>query len=253
MKIKPLYLLFTILLFNSLYDKINAQKPQNNEYLNDTIREDHNVPKLNIFIESALKNSPILKASDAQIEQLFEKIKKEKKSWADYLFIDANARYGLFNQLSISQATTSSTVDLGVKSAKEQFNYFAGLTFRIPISSFISKKNDIKILNQDLEQGKFKREQLKQEVTLLVIDEYYKLINLNQSLQLNQNIVQSAKLILIKSQKDIASGQISLTEYNAALTSKEKAEESLSKVENEYFAQYFKIQILTGLNLSAKK
>jgi len=252
---KHIIYIFILLLIQGFTVKLLSQTNSGNSelLLNDTITIDRNIPDMNVFIESALQNSPILKVSDRQIEQLFEKIKKEKKSWADFIFIDANARYGLFNQVTISDVATSGTVDLGIKSAKEQFNYFAGLTFRIPISNFINKKSDLKILNEDLEQGKFKREQLKQELKQLVIDEYYRLINLNQSLQLNQNIVQSSKLILTKAQKDISNGLISLFDYNTYLISKEKAEENYYKIQSEYLAQYYKIQIITGLNLKERK
>ena len=121
------------------------------------------------------------------------------------------------------------------------------------ISNFTSKKNDLKILNDNLEENKLKKEQLKRELTQLVIVEYFKLINMNQSLQINQNILQSLKLNFVKAQKDINTGVIGLNEFNSVLTTKEKAEESYYKAQNEYFAQFYKIQVLTGLNLNDKK
>jgi len=241
---------YIILIISCFTTVLYAQSSNSNGAVNDTISVDPKIPELKIFIESALKNSPLLKASDMQIERVFEQIKKEKKSWTDFIFIDANARYGLLDQVTISDQTGAS---LGIKSAKEQFNYFAGLTFRIPISSFVSKKNDLKMLNNDLEGSKLKKEQLKSELTQLVIDEYFKLINMNQSLQINQNILQSLKLNMVKAQKDINTGVIGLSDYNSVLTTKEKAEESYYKAQNEYFAQFYKIQVLTGLNLNEKK
>jgi len=241
---------YIILIISCFTTVLQAQSSSGNGAVNDTISVDPKIPELKVFIESALKNSPLLKASDMQIERVFEQIKKEKKSWTDFIFIDANARYGLFNQVTVSDQTG---VDLGIKSAREQFNYFAGLTFRLPLSNFTSKKNDIKILTSDLEGSKFKKEQLKNELTQLVIDEYFKLINMNQSIQINQNILQSLRLNMVKAQKDINTGIIGLSDYNSVLTTKEKAEESYYKSQNDYYAQFYKIQVLTGLNLNEKK
>ena len=214
----------------------------------DTLKVFRKLPPLNDFIESALKNSPLLKVSDLQIEEMFEKIKKEKKSWSDFIFFDANAKYGLFNQLSIEQITGGA--DVSIKNAREQFNYYAGITFRLPISNFISKKNELNILDKNLNESKLRREQVKNELTQLVIDEYYKLINLSQSLQINQDALQSLEINYLKALKDVNSGAISLSEFNAALTAKQKTQDTYSKVENEYFAQFFKIQVLTGLKLN---
>ena len=172
MRVLYIIFFFLIICFKSvLFAQASFQKSDSIS----SIFYSRNIPPLKEFIEFALKNSPILKSSDLQIEEMFEKIKKEKKSWTDFVFIDANAKYGLFNQLSITQQ--SSGTDLSVKDAREQFNYYAGLTIRLPISNFITKKNEINILNKNLSESKARREQIKLEITQLVIDEYYKLKN----------------------------------------------------------------------------
>ena len=76
---------------------------------------------------------------------------------------------------------------------------------------------------------------------------------MNQSIQINQNILQSLRLNMVKAQKDINTGIIGLSDYNSVLTTKEKAEESYYKSQNDYYAQFYKIQVLTGLNLNEKK
>ncbi|MBV5343472.1 TolC family protein, partial [bacterium] len=89
------------------------------------------IPSLEVCIQSALTNSPLLKANEQQIEKLLEEIKIKKKSWLDYVQIDANSRYGLFNQLTLSESTGGA--DIAVQQAKEQFNYFAGLSIKLPL------------------------------------------------------------------------------------------------------------------------
>ena len=246
MKKHFLYIIISLSAFCST--SIFAQKQKMLSNAADTLKVYKKIPGLNDFIESALKNSPLLKVSDLQIEEMFEKIKKEKKSWSDFVFFDANAKYGLFNQLSIEQI--SGGADVSIKNAREQFNYYAGITFRLPISNFINKKNELNILDKNLNESKLRREQVKNELTQLVIDEYYKLINLSQSMQINQEALQSLEINYLKSLKDVNTGTISLSDFNASVTAKQKVQDTYSKVENEYFAQFFKIQILTGLKLN---
>ncbi len=70
------------------------------------------IPGLDVCIQSALTNSPLLKANDEQTEKLLEEIKIKKKSWLDYVQIDANSRYGLFNMLTLSQTTGGADIDV---------------------------------------------------------------------------------------------------------------------------------------------
>ena len=105
-------------------------------------------------------------------------------------------------------------------------------------------------MNKNLSESRERREQIKSEVTLLVIDEYYKLMNLSQSLQYNQDIVQAMDVNYVKAKKDISVGTINMFDFNGALIAKQKALDTYSKVENEFYAQFFKIQVLTGLKLT---
>jgi outer membrane protein TolC len=214
---------------------------------------DKEMPNLNVYIESALKNSPLLQLSDKQIIQIFEQIKKEKKSWTDFIFVDANAKYGLYNQVLINDAEATGGEVSGIKSNKEQFNYFLGISVRIPISKITSKGNDLKILNESLEAKKLEREQVESEIKRLVTEEYFNLNYLYKSMKINQDMLQAFAVNLLKSEKDLQSGLISLEEYNSMVVQKGKVEDSFYKIQNEFFSQYKKLEILTGINKKETK
>lgn len=207
------------------------------------------LPELNVFIESALNNSPLLKINEREIDKFLEEIKIKKKSWTEYFLVDANTKYGLFNQLLIDEQSTTGGTDVGIKSAKEQFNYYAGLTIRMPLSSFLNKKNELKILNTDIEESKLKNEQLKKEITQLVIEEYFKLVYLKESMEIAQDAMQTTKINYMRSVKDFENGIVNLNDFTILVNTKAKADEAYSKVKNEYYAQFYKMQILTGVNL----
>jgi outer membrane protein TolC len=253
MRKKTIGILCVLVLFLNITYKVGAQSIQNTNLASDTISIDKRIPSLDTFIQSALENSPLLKISDFEIQQILEKIKMEKKSWSDFLFIDGITRYGQYNQFIVSDQTSSNVNDSGIKSASEQFTYYGGITVKIPLSNFLNKKNQNKILNNELNEGKLKKEQFEKDVTNMVIDEYYKLIKFYQVFQINMNVLEALRISHLKAQKDIAKGLIEINDYTNIVISKGKAEEGYYNAKSDYFAQYRKIQILTGLNLNSSK
>jgi outer membrane protein TolC len=222
--------------------------------VNDSIVFQQDLPGLSTFIEAAQTNSPILKSTDSQVNEMLEKIKKEKLSWTDFILMEGNFKFGKFNTMTISQNTAStSDVSVGSSAASKQLNYFTGVTLRLPMSAFVTKKNDINSLKYNVEEIKMKREELKNGLTLSVIDEYYKLLTLFQAVKFSQNIYQSVIVNYVKAQKDIGNGLISLVDYNHILISKEKAEQDFVKSQNDYLAEYYKIQVITGLKINSTK
>ncbi|MDD3078993.1 MAG: TolC family protein [Paludibacter sp.] len=219
----------------------------------DTTKIENEIPDLNFFLESAITNSPLLHASDRQIEIVKEQIKKEKKSWTDFVFLDANTKYGLYNQLTVTDLSTDGIDQVGVQSNKEQFNYYAGITFRIPISKFTSRKNDLKILNKNLEDKKFQKEEVKNQLQQMVVEQYYTVNYLYKAMKINQDMLQAFSLNLQKSERDLKLGLIGLEEYNAMIVQKGKVEDSFYKIQNEFYGQYKKLQIISGINLDDKK
>lgn len=214
----------------------------------DSIAPNSEFPSLDVFIESALTNSPLLKISDKQLSQIFEQIKKEKKSWTDFFYVEANTRYGLYNQISISGATDNQDQanDAILNSNKQQFNYYFGLSLKIPISKIMNGKNEMKILNENFEEKKLQKQEVIDQLKRLVTEEYFNLSYLNKSMKINQDMLQAFTISLMKSEKDLQSGLISLEQYNTMIVQKGKVEDSFYKIQNDYFAQYKKLEILTG-------
>ena len=244
-----LKLILVLFLFNL---SVFAQTTAKTDSLNNVLTyESYLIPDLNECIESALKNSPLLKANDRQIEIILEDIKIRKKSWLEYLIIDANTRYGLFNQLTLTQET--SNPDVAVQSAKEQFNYFAGITLRIPFSYFSSNKNEQKKLSISIKEAELKKEELKNEINKLVITEYFKLKRLQELLGVHLNNLQTAQIDYLKSKNDLKSGMLGMTEFAASHTAYAKAVDAFVSTKNDYYSQYYILNILIGTNIQKTK
>ena len=246
-KIKAIsvFILFLCITFTA-----QSQAFQSIELDNDTISVDHRIPGVEEFIQSALKNSPLMKIPDVEMQQILEKIKIEKKKWSDYLYADGIIRYGLNDQLIVNGQTGASSTNYTLNSANKQLTYYGGLSIKLPLSDFLSKKSQLKILNYTLNENKYRKEQTELELTNIVIEEYYKLIKLNQILQVYLNVLETLKISYLKAQKDIANGLMEINDFASIVISKGKAEEGYYNAQNDYYTQYRKIQVLSGLNLN---
>ena len=240
-----LFILFLCTTFNA-----KSQAFQSIELNNDTITVDQRIPGVDVFIQSALKNSPLMKISDVEMQQILEKLKIEKKKWSDYLYADGIIRYGLNDQLIVNGQTGVSTTNYTLNSANKQLTYYGGLSIKLPLSEFLSKKSQLKILNYTLNESKCRKEQTEQELTNIVIEEYYKLIKFNQIFQVNLDVLQTLRISYMKAQKDVANGLMEINDFASIVISKGKAEEGYYNAQNDYYTQYRKIQVLTGLNLN---
>lgn len=209
------------------------------------------IPELSVCIDSALNNSPLLKASDHQIAVILEDIKINKKTWLDFFIIDANARYGLYNQLTLTQQTANP--DLSIQSAKEQLNYFAGVTLRIPFSYFTNNGNQRKKLEYNLKEIEVKKDELRNDIRKVVIKEYFALKRLQDLIGVHLNNIQTAQIDLFKSKNDVKSGMIGMTEFASSSSAYTKAMEGFITTKSEYYMQYHILSILIGTNLQNQK
>ena len=213
------------------------------------LTEKIDLPELDVFIESALKNSPLLQVSDKEKDKILEQIKIQKKSWAEFIQIDGNTRYGLYNQLTVNDQVASELPSVGIQSNKQQLNYFAGVTLKLPLSYFTNKKNELKILNYNIQESELKKDQLKKDITQIVIEEYYKLKYCREMLDAYQITLQTMKISYLKSVKDVENGNVNFSEFATITYSYSKAEEGYAKLKNDYYTQIYKLQVLTGINL----
>jgi len=245
-------LIFTISFFSISFFYANSQEINTSKQKNDSIElkaSKYELPDLNVFIESAIKNSPLLKINEKELGKILEEIKIQKKSWTDLIQIDANTKYGLYNQLAINEQLTEESPSVAIQSNKTQLNYFAGVTVKIPLSDFANKKNKLQILNYSVQETEIKKIQIKNDLTQIVIGEYFKFKNYSEVLEMAQNDLQTMKIKYMKSIREVENGVLDFSDFAVISASYSKAQESFSKSKNEFYAQFYKLQILTGINI----
>lgn len=211
--------------------------------------ERFSLPPLDSCIVYACQFSPLLKASDEEIKSLAEDLKITRKSWLDYLLLDGNVRYGMYNQVTITdQSSGSGLPDLAVKANKDQLNYFGGLTLRLPLSSIITLNSRKQKNVHAIKQAQYRADVQRSEVSKVVVTEYFKMKRLYELLDIHQNNLFNSQIDYLKAKNDLKSGMLSITEFSTISTSYTKAIDAFITTKNDCEAQFYVMKLITGKN-----
>lgn len=211
------------------------------------VSESFPLPNLDSCIQLAVANSPLLLVNNEEIVKLVEDLKIQKSSWLNYIQLDANTRYGLFNQLQLSQNTEGGS-EVGVETAKEQFNYYAGITIKIPLSYFILNKREQNKIKSGIREIEYRRTETIREISKIVVAEYFNFRKTYELMQVQQDNLQTVRLGFLKANRDLNNNIISIGDFAAASSSYSRVKESYIATKNEYYAQYYLLMLLMGVD-----
>lgn len=207
----------------------------------------YQLPPLLALVDSAKKHSPLLQKKGEEIKVLAQELKLQRKAWSDYIYLEGSTRYGLFNLISISSESATPSDKVGVQSANEQVNYYAGISIKLPFSGLLKQPNKVKIKKHMLRKNQLELEGIAQEIEKVVTDEYYVLKTLEENTTVAQDILQTLEMSYQKAKHDLKKGQIKLDEFAMLVSTFGKAKQGYNKSRNSFFAQHKRLQIICGV------
>lgn len=205
------------------------------------------IPPLNQVIEAAYLHSPLLLSKDAEIERFAEEVKIEKKEWLNHIYIEGATSYGMYNQLVIRDQSDFEDNSSSYFSRNEQVRYFGGVGIKIPLSSAFIRRNAIKSMRLRQEQAAFEKLRFMQVIEQLIIEEYYNLKYLEESMNTCNKTNQTLEISYLKAEKDVLNGHMDLNEFAILTSTVGKTKNEYLKIKNLFFAQYNKLQSITGI------
>ena len=168
------------------------------------------IPPLNVLIDSAINHNAMVRYRRQTIGVREADLKSEKLDWTRNFGIQADGRYGNFNNNSITVDEGNSSL---LASSTTQFNYGVGLYLKIPVFDVINRKNQVKKGKIEMEQAKSLAEAQKDEVRELVIKQYQELTLKQKLLIINSQNLGNAKVNMEMVEKEFRSGVVSIYEY----------------------------------------
>lgn len=189
---------------------------------------DPDFPPLLQLIDSAVKHNAMMGYRAQEIVAKRENLKTQQNYWLRNLGLQADTRYGTFDNFSStanSQSTTLQTV------TNKQFNYGIGLYIKLPVFDVVNRKVQIRQAKAEVEQAKSLQQAQQDEVRQIVIKQYEELLLKQKILSIKSQNLGSATVNYEMVEKEFRNGVIPTTEYVrlSDMTSRIKTEYEMAK------------------------
>ncbi len=205
------------------------------------------VPELSELIEAALIHSPLLKARIKETEALRQEVIIDKKKWMDYIYLDGAGNYGMFDQVIIRGLHNEASSSLGLISRSEQIRYYGGVSVKIPLSALMSRNNNIRHKELIAESSEYLALQVQSNIRQIVIEEYYQLKYLEESVKTFLNIYETLNISYLNAKQELQQGRMDLNNFAILVSTVGKAKDDYLNAKNNYYAQYRMLQDLAGI------
>ncbi|MCT4602816.1 MAG: TolC family protein, partial [Marinifilum sp.] len=153
----------TKLLLTCIFVGFSFANAQNNEQVVAKVMEGELIADLLLPLgamqQMAIENSPLLKYHNSQVLISELRIQAEKRDWMNSLDFEASARYGLFDNLIISEDLNTDAS----ASTTEQTRYSVGLSLKIPLSKIIDRTN-LKQAKAEFDKYRFQQQSNEREL-----------------------------------------------------------------------------------------
>lgn len=236
---------FLLLVLNSVwaqtYDELIANTSSGIDF-------SERLPPLAELQYQAIENSPIFKMLDADVAIGEYKVKEEKREWMHSIGFEGGARYGLFDNLLITQ-------DLGMVDSNtqttEQTRYYFGGFVKIPISAILDNSN-VKTAVAEKEKLRYQREARIQELRQLIIVRYNSVILEYRGIVIKSNSVESYRVQRLRADEDFKNGKINVYEYARLEDMLSKAVLSLEEAKLNFKTAFQILEETVGVKINLK-
>ncbi|MEG1553845.1 MAG: TolC family protein [Rikenellaceae bacterium] len=128
------------------------------------------LPPVSVFLDAA-NNYADVKFFEARKKEQLQRLKIAKRSWLDYIRLQANYQYGT-NSAYMSQSGENIPANYGYSSTNTQNWYNVGAALAIPLGDLFSKKNKTNIDKFILEQIDYEAEKTLEDRMLRILEAY---------------------------------------------------------------------------------
>lgn len=208
----------------------------------------YRLPPLAELQAQAIDNSPVFKMLDADVAIGEYKVKEEKRLWMNSMGLESGARYGLFDNLIITQ-------DLGLVESStattEQTRYYVGAYVKIPISAIIDNSN-VKTAKAEKDKLRYQREARIQELRQLIIIRYNNVIREHRGMVIKINAVENYRVQRLRAEEDFKNDIINIDEYARLEDMLTKAVLSLEDAKIDFMTAFQILEETVGVKINLK-
>jgi outer membrane protein TolC len=191
---------------------INYTLAQTTPVENNSIDQvESNIPPLNVIIDSVLKRNGMVRFRKQHVEVEASKLKSEGIYWTRNLGIQADTRYGTFDNTSLTADGGTSGTYLNTNT--KQWNYGVGLYLKFPIFDFLNRKNQVNLAKMELEESKSMVQFQEDEIRQTTIKLYQDLILKQKILKIKSESLGNGRVNMQMVEKEFRNGLVPVAEY----------------------------------------
>jgi len=240
-----------ILIFVLLIIRFPAFAQETKEF--DILKDDIELmlPPLEAIIDSALVHNPNVRFRDLQVEVNSYKLKADRSQWTRNLGIQADARYGTFDNFSTNTAEGQNPSLIASKT--NQLNYGAGTFIKFPLFDIVNRKNEIRLAKAEMEQAQSFSLAQRNELRQSVIKQFNDVILKQRILKIKSKYSETTRINLDMVEKEFLNGIISVTEYAriTGIFSISEADYESSKM--DFRTAYMILEEIVGIKFNLTK
>lgn len=207
------------------------------------------IPSMEALIDSTCKNSPILLSQQANIDINELRLKISKTEWIKNINIESSFQYGMFGNILLNPDAEDPLAN-SVLSTNKQTRYSTGVSLKLPISEIISRKHEIRIGQEMVDQTRYEKEKLSEELRKLVIIQYNDLLLKHKILLISNNNLQSQNLQLTMTEKEFTNNKVDIGEVARIKEMQSKSEIEFETAKTAFNTSYLLLQEITGVKFN---
>ncbi len=189
MKKVIIYIIVQFLITDS-YSQLDSKQP----FTADSI------PAFQVFLDSAMINSPLIKMYETQIVQNQNELFLLKYSWMKEIYLSVDSKYGKYGNLQPGDQNT--------------LGYGAGAVIKIPLTAFVGNSQRKKIAEVELEESIFQKEVIISEFKNSLIKQFNETLYKKTVITIRVEALQTALLNYQLAEKEFKGGVIQIDQYS---------------------------------------
>ena len=206
------------------------------------------LPPLETIIDSAISKNPYVKFRDLQVDVNGYKLKDDRTQWLRNLGVQADVRYGTFDNFSTNTAAGQNPSLLSTRSS--QFNYGAGAYIKFPIYDAVNRKNQIRLAKAEIEQAQNFSQVQRNELRQLVIKQYNELIVKQRILKIRSKYAETSRINIEMVEKEFMNGIVTVTEYSRISEIFSRAQADYENSKMDFRTAYMILEEIAGIKFN---
>lgn len=206
--------------------------------------QDQLIP-LDSIIGIALKNSPAIKFQEDLVDAAKYQVRFMQEIWTNNIMPFFN--YTASNQKLVTADGQSSN---GLSSSSLANGYRAGVQINFPLYEIIGRKARVNLYKSQLQSSIDKQDQSEQELTQVLIQEYYSLIYYRNLIGIRSDAKQSGINQYEVAQQEFKDGIIQASELSRLKSIEVNARADYEEAKREFAILYYQFQNMVGVPLA---